>query len=147
MTNDFRSRGICWRGAPLPVILCVSEGPLAAATFRNAAGRPFEKEETMPVRTILTLQPKAGQRQALIDAFKRLDVFGHAMQVKGCLSVEMLESDDEAGPLFVTALWTDRDSVNAWQSNRWRAEETGELDDYLEPGSERAVYDVILSTD
>ena len=93
------------------------------------------------------MKPKPGKRQAAIEAFKRLDIFGHAMQVDGCLSVEMLESGDDAGPLYVTALWTGRDAVNAWQNDRWRAEQTAELDNYLEPGPERAVYDVVVSTD
>lgn len=101
----------------------------------------------MAVRTILTLRPKPGQRQAAIDAFKRLDIFGHAIQVEGCLSVEMLESGDESDPLYVTALWTDRAAIERWQTNRWRAEQTAELDLYLEPGPVRAVYDIILSTD
>jgi heme-degrading monooxygenase HmoA len=101
----------------------------------------------MSVRTILTLQPKPGARQNLIEAFKRLDIFGHAMEIDGCLSIEMLSPEDESGPLYVTALWTDRDAISAWQTNRWRSEQTNELDDHLEAGPERAIYDIILSTE
>lgn len=122
---------------------------LPSGNLRHATIGILSKKgnKIMAVRTILTLRPKPGQRQAAIEAFKRLDIFGHAIQVDGCLSVEMLESGNDSDSLYVTALWSDRAAIERWQTNRWRAEQTAELDNYLEPGPERALYDIILSTD
>jgi heme-degrading monooxygenase HmoA len=103
-------------------------------------------ERSMAVRRILYLQPKPGQRQALIDAFRRLDVFGHAMKQAGCISVEMLAPADDNAPLAVIALWTGREGIEGWINNPWRAEASRELDQFVEEGPDSAVYDIVMAT-
>ncbi len=43
----------------------------------------------MVARSVLYLQPKPACRAALIEAFARLDVPGHALQQDGCPGVEL----------------------------------------------------------
>jgi quinol monooxygenase YgiN len=100
----------------------------------------------MPVRSVLYLQPKPGCRQALIDAFRRIDVIGHAMEQEGCLGVEMLAPDDSSAALAVIALWTGREGIDGWDRNPWRAESTTELDQLIEQEPVRAVYDIVLAS-
>jgi heme-degrading monooxygenase HmoA len=100
----------------------------------------------MAVRSILYLQPKPGARQELIDAFRRLDVFGHAMEQPGCVSVEMLAPADESAPLAVIALWTGRAGIEGWINNPWRAEASRELDQFVEEGPDSAVYEIVMAT-
>jgi quinol monooxygenase YgiN len=100
----------------------------------------------MAVRSILYLQPKPGKRQALIDAFQRLDVFGHAMKQAGCVSVEMLAPADENAALAVIALWTGREGIEGWIYNPWRAEASRELDQFVEEGPDSAVYEIVMAT-
>jgi quinol monooxygenase YgiN len=106
----------------------------------------LNRETLMPVRSILYLQPKPGQRQALIDAFQRLDVFGHAMQQEGCISIEMLDPADENGALAVTALWTGPAGIQGWLENPWRAESNKELGQFVEEGPDSAYYNIVLTT-
>lgn len=100
----------------------------------------------MPVRSILYLQPKPGQRQALIEAFKRLDVFGHALRQEGCISIEMLAPADENGALAVIALWTGPEGIQGWLENPWRAASNQELGQFVEEGLDTAVYEIVLAT-
>ena len=100
----------------------------------------------MPVRSILYLQPKSGQRQALIDAFTRLDVFGHAMLQEGCISIELLAPAEENGALAVTALWTGAEGIEGWLSNPWRTESNKQLGQFVEEGPDSAYYDIVLIT-
>lgn len=100
----------------------------------------------MPVRSILYLQPKPGQRQALIEAFKRLDVFGHALRQEGCISIEMLAPADENGALAVIALWTGPEGIQGWLENPWRAASNQELGQFVEEGPDTAVYEIVLTT-
>ena len=73
-----------------------------------------------PARSVLFLQAKPGQRDQLVDVFRRIDVPGHALQQAGCLSVEVQVPPDEVGPVLVTALWADRDAYDGWLANPWR---------------------------
>jgi heme-degrading monooxygenase HmoA len=113
--------------------------------------RSFEKksvglERSMAVRSILYLQPKPGARQHLIDAFRRLDVFGHAMRQPGCISIEMLAPAGENAALAVIALWTGREGIEGWINNPWRAESSRELDQFVEEGPDSAIYEIVMAT-
>ena len=81
----------------------------------------------MPARSVLYLRPKPGCRQALLDAFRDLDVPGRAMQQAGCLSVELQAPPEEDAPLLVTALWATREAYDGWLTSPWRAESSAAL--------------------
>jgi len=99
----------------------------------------------MPVRSVLFLQPRPGRRQDLIDAFKRIDVFGHALLQPGCVSIEMLAPAEPEAPIAVIALWTGREGIEGWLNNPWRAESTTMLDEFIEETPQSVVYDIVLS--
>ena len=102
----------------------------------------------MAARSVLYLSPKPGCRAALIVAFARLDVPGHAMEQAGCLSVELQavpEETDPTAPLLVTALWTDRTAYDGWLANPWRAESSAVIEPLLAEEPRGVVYDVLLA--
>ena len=98
-----------------------------------------------PARSVLFLQAKPGQRDALVDVFRRLDVPGHALQQEGCLSVEVQVAPDEDGPVLVTALWTQRAAYDGWLANPWREYSGSELAPFLDGEYSGVVYDVVLA--
>ena len=100
----------------------------------------------MPVRSVLYLHPKPGQRRALIETFARIDVPGHAMEQEGCLGVEVQVPPDPDAPLLVTALWRRREDYDGWLANPWRAESTAEIAPYIaDEQPVGVVYDVVLA--
>ena len=95
------------------------------------------------------MTPKPGCRAALIEAFARLDVPGHALRQEGCLSVELQavpEEIDPTAPLLVTALWTHRAAYDGWLANPWRAESTATIEPLLAVEPRGVIYDVLLAT-
>jgi len=94
---------------------------------------------------VLFLQAKPGQRDHLVDVFRRIDVPGHALQQAGCLSVEVQVPADEDGPLLVTALWNDREAYDGWLANPWREYSGTELEPFLNGESHGVVYDIVLA--
>jgi quinol monooxygenase YgiN len=102
--------------------------------------------DNRPARSVLFLQAKPGQRDMLVDVFRRLDVPGNALRQEGCLSVEVQVSPEPDGPVLVTALWTHRAAYDGWLANPWREESGRELEPYLdEDVHSGAVYDVVLA--
>src|SRR3954468_16795194 len=97
-----------------------------------------------PARSVLFLQAKPGQRDQLVDVFRRIDVPGHALQQSGCLSVEVQVPPDD-GPVLVTALWRDRVAYDGWMANPWREYSGTELEPFLEGDSHGVVYDIVLA--
>jgi quinol monooxygenase YgiN len=102
-------------------------------------------DERRPARSVLFLQAKPGQRDKLVDVFRRIDVPGHALQQAGCLSVEVQVPPDEDGPVLVTALWTERDAYDGWLANPWREHSGTELEPFLDGESYGVVYDIVLA--
>lgn len=98
-----------------------------------------------PARSVLFLQAKPGQRDQLVDVFRRIDVPGHALQQAGCLSVEVQVPPDEDGPILVTALWTDRDAYDGWLANPWREYSGTELEPFMDGEYRGVVYDIVLA--
>ncbi len=99
----------------------------------------------MLARSALYLQTKPGARAALIEAFRRLDVPGRALQQEGCLSKELQAPPEEDGPLLVTALWTHRAAYDGWLANPWRAEATAAIAPLVAEEPRGPVYDVLLA--
>jgi quinol monooxygenase YgiN len=93
-------------------------------------------------RSILFMQPREGCREALVDAFRRLDVPGQALRQDGCLSVELQVQPDESAPVLVTALWSDRSAYDGWLANPTRERASEELFALLTERPEGVVYDI-----
>jgi heme-degrading monooxygenase HmoA len=103
-----------------------------------------------PVRSVLYLQPRDGDVQALVDYYRREDVFGRAMRQPGCLGCELQVPVDGDGPVLVTALWESPAAYEGWVANPWRQESAGALDALVEgglgPGTRGQVYEVVIAT-
>jgi quinol monooxygenase YgiN len=104
----------------------------------------------VPVRSVLYLQPRGGDAQALIDFYRREKVFDRAMRQPGCLSCELQVAADGEGPLLVTALWESSAAYDGWVANPWRQQNAAALDALVEgglgPGTRGQVYEVVLAT-
>jgi heme-degrading monooxygenase HmoA len=103
-----------------------------------------------PVRSVLYLQPRAGDAEALIEFYRREEVFERAMRQSGCLSCELQVATDGEGPVLVTALWESSAAYDGWVANPWREQNASALDALVEgglgPGTRGQVYEVVLAT-
>ena len=103
-----------------------------------------------PIRSVLYLQPREGDAEALIDYYRREDVFGRAMRQPGCLACELQVPVDGDGAVLVTALWESAAAYDGWVANPWRQESAAQLDALVEgglgPGTRGKVYEVLLAT-
>lgn len=96
----------------------------------------------MLARSVLFMQPRDGCREDLVAAFQRLGIPQAALAQEGCLSVELQVPDDEAAPVLVTALWSDRDKYDGWLASPSREETRDELFALLTEPPEGVVYDI-----
>lgn len=62
------------------------------------------------VVVVATLQPKAGERQNLIDGFARVAPRVHA-EDEGCLLYALHDAGDPAGPLVIIEKWESADAL------------------------------------
>ena len=103
-----------------------------------------------PVRSVLYLQPRDGDVEALIDYYRREDVFGRAMRQPGCLACELQVPVGGVGAVLITALWESAAAYDGWVANPWRQESAGQLDALVEgglgPGTRGEVYEVVIAT-
>jgi quinol monooxygenase YgiN len=98
----------------------------------------------MLARSLLYMQPVEGRRDDVIALFERLGVPERALQQDGCLSVELQVAPEEAAPILVTALWSDRSAYDGWLANPWRESVTPELEALLTEPPAGTVYDIRL---
>jgi quinol monooxygenase YgiN len=98
----------------------------------------------MLARSLLYMQPVEGRRDEVIALFERLGVPERALQQDGCLSVELQVAPEEAAPILVTALWSDRTAYDGWLANPWRESVTPELEKLLTEPPAGTVYDIRL---
>lgn len=96
----------------------------------------------MLARSVLFMQPRDGRREDLVAAFQRLGIPQAALAQEGCLSVELQVPADEAAPVLVTALWSDRDKYDGWLTSPSREETRDELFSLLTEPPEGVVYDI-----
>jgi len=88
------------------------------------------------------MQPRAGCRESLVSVFERLRIVETAIEQDGCLSVELQVPEDEAAPVLVTALWSDRADYEGWLNSPRRDESREEIFALLEEEPEGVVYDI-----
>lgn len=103
------------------------------------------------VRSVLYLQPRGGDYQAVVDFYRQHDVLGRAAEIDGCLGSELHVPTDATGPLLVTALWRSEAAYGRWLRDAFRRESGVQLAELVEdapgPGAGGAVFDIVLSVD
>lgn len=97
------------------------------------------------IRSVLTLKPRPGCAQAIVELFEREMILERALQVEGCHGASMLTSESE---ILVTASWTDADAYQSWLAHPERDNAGEELSDLLETplhaGTSAGLYRVAL---
>jgi quinol monooxygenase YgiN len=101
------------------------------------------------VRSVLSLYPKDGDTEALVDFYATREILEEAMLQEGCLAAELCVPADGAGPLVVTALWRDVAAYDAWVANPYRAANAEDLAALVEggfgAGARGSLYEIVLS--
>lgn len=96
----------------------------------------------MLARSLLFMQPRPGCREELVATFERLGIPHAALQLPGCLSVELQVPPDEHAPVLVTALWSGRAAYDGWLADPRREESRETLFALLTGEPEGVVYDI-----
>jgi heme-degrading monooxygenase HmoA len=89
------------------------------AIIREPAIQPDEDGER-PLRIIATMFPKPGNRDEMIERFRRGQPLLDALRSSGALSTEFQVADDPNGPLVVTILWESASQYALWMSHPQR---------------------------
>ena len=66
------------------------------------------------IRSVLDLEPKDGDYDAVVEFFRREDVLGSALSQRGCLGGKLHVPTNGSGPILVTALWESADAYQGW---------------------------------
>jgi heme-degrading monooxygenase HmoA len=91
--------------------------------------------------SILTIPVHAGSEDAFIEAFHRLDVFGHAAQVPAFRGGELLRPCDGSSEFVVHAVWDGPEGYQAWLDAPVRATLTAEIEDLVAGPMAGRLYD------
>lgn len=87
---------------------------------------------TTKVRSLLSAKVKPGQRDQLIEAFLRMQVFEACRQtVPGFISGELLVNADDMDALLVSVLWSDQSAWQQWQDSPLRLSQQATLAPFL----------------
>lgn len=73
------------------------------------------------IRSVLYLEPKDGDYDAVVEFYRREDVLGRALRQPGCLGSELQVPTSGSGPILVTALWSSAEAYQGWVSSPVRA--------------------------
>ena len=84
-------------------------------------------------RSILLLQPRNGDYDALVAWFRQHDILGLALREAGMLSGEVQVPINRSGPVVVTALWTSPEAYDGWRTHPVRDQFSGEIEALTEP--------------
>lgn len=100
------------------------------------------------IRSVLYLEPKDGNYDAVVDFYRREDVLGRALRQPGCLGSELQVPTGGSGPILVTALWADPEAYEGWVSSPVRAAGSAELSELVQGLDETTrgeIYTVVIS--
>lgn len=101
------------------------------------------------VRSVLYLQPRGNDHEALTDFYRRYDVLETAVAAVGCRSTELQIPLGGEGPALVTALWDDEAHYQRWIDHELRGNGGEELFALLDIGPDGvgagALYTVALA--
>jgi heme-degrading monooxygenase HmoA len=82
--------------------------------------------------SILTIPVRAGEEDAFLAAFARLDVFGHAAQIPGFRGGELLRPLEDGQDFVVHARWESPEGYQAWLDAPVRAQLNGAIGAYVD---------------
>jgi heme-degrading monooxygenase HmoA len=101
------------------------------------------------IRSLLVLEPRDGDYDALIDVFHQHDILGKAVRLAGAWSAEIHLPLSRSGPVVVTALWDSAEAYAGWRSHPIRAELNPEMERVVnldaEPVIPSGVYQVVIA--
>ena len=69
------------------------------------------------IRSVLYVEPKDGDYDAVVEFYRREDVLGRALRQPGCLGSELQVPTSGSGPMLVTALWSSAEAYQGWVSS------------------------------
>lgn len=104
----------------------VQDDATPRAIVREPAMQPDEDEER-PLRIIVTMFPKPGMRDEMIDRFRNGQHLLDALRQSGALSTELQVADDPSGPLVVTILWESAARYALWTEHPQRRSSLDEV--------------------
>ena len=81
------------------------------------------------IRTVLTLKPKPGLAEAVVQLFESEGIIDRALSVKGCRSVEVWARADE---VLVMGTWADAEAYRAWLAHPERNASNDALNELLD---------------
>jgi heme-degrading monooxygenase HmoA len=100
------------------------------------------------IRSVLYLQPRAGNARALAECYRTRGVLEDAAALDGCLGAELQLPLDERGPILVTALWRDAAAYQQWVDSPVRAAHGDGLAQLLEqdlgPELHGKLYEIVV---
>jgi heme-degrading monooxygenase HmoA len=99
------------------------------------------KNSRVATHSILTIPVRTGSEEAFVDAFHRLDVFGHASQVPAFRGGELLRPQDGSSEFVVHAVWDGAEGYQAWLDAPVRANLTAEIEDLVAGPMTSRLYD------
>lgn len=101
------------------------------------------------IRSILYLQPRGGDAQAIADLYRREGILDTAVAQKGCLAAELQLPLDASGPVIVTALWDTPEAYQGWLDNPLRTTSSDELEQLIEQPDDSVpqgdLYEVVVT--
>ena len=101
------------------------------------------------IRSLLVLEPRNGDYDALIAVFREHDILGKAVLLAGAWSAEVHLPVSRSGPVVVTALWDSAEAYAGWRNHPIR----GELNPFMErivnleaePVIPSGVYEIVIA--
>jgi heme-degrading monooxygenase HmoA len=100
------------------------------------------------IRSVLYLQPRDGNAEAVAERYEKNGVLQDAAALDGCLGAELQLPIGEPGPVLVTALWRDPAAYQTWVDSPVRAAHGEELAELIDaapgPGLHGTLYEIVL---
>lgn len=98
----------------------------------------------MTYTSVLYMRARPGQRDALVAAFRRLDVLETASRQAGFVESMIHLPLDDGDQILVTATWATADAYAGWLSNPERDRLTREVPELIdEDGPEGRVFEAV----
>ena len=101
------------------------------------------------IRSLLVLEPRNGDYDALISVFREHDVLGKAIRLAGALSAEVHVPLERSGPVVVTAVWDSAEAYAGWRNHPIRAEMNPHMERVVDLEAEPVVgsglYEVVIA--
>ncbi len=84
---------------------------------------------------------RSGAEDAFVEAFIRLDVFGHAAEIPGFRGGELLRPQEVGEPFAVHARWEGQEGYQAWLDAPIRAELNAQIGQYVAGAMSGRLYE------